>query len=573
MRRVTQRTALLVLTACSSCQSSSPSGGAEAATPVLDESPVPAPAGLLAEVRLHAPDALWSKIQNGVSGAVALLPPTAGEMVSVMAGVDRRVAPLVDGKATAFGAIADASSGAGGVAWAVALPLTDATAASATLLAGDAGATPPREVGGVRLVPSADRGTPMVVGLRGRWLVVAGGEDDAKLLAPYVTRTMPASTAPADGAAIVADAPASALAGPLGRKLAAAWDDERAWLTARDEEQRAKHGGRAPDFGDPRPIVEAIDGAVKTRVALLTAAQHARLTLDAGDDEVHAELLVTPGTDAASASYVAAMAPGSAAPIGQLPADAVVAILARGNGASRVEDSTTLEGVLAHALGDRVHEDDARAIHSAMDDWAHAHGDWWAAGLALGPAPAAAGVWLRTPAEGDDAPRALRELVDLSHRGAARELLAGGFHLAPAAVASTDLPGGGKAMVATFAATSPKGGTPAGGPSLGLAWTVRDGLVQVAAGPLPAGLLAAGLAPGARVTGDARAARALDALHEDASFAVFARPLLFDPSRFGADAARAPAVLAWGRKAGGPWARVELADLVLRELLHLKSGL
>jgi hypothetical protein len=75
------------------------------------------------------------------------------------------------------------------------------------------------------------------------------------------------------------------------------------------------------------------------------------------------------------------------------------------------------------------------------------------------------------------------------------------------------------------------------------------------------------------VTGDARAARALDALHEDASFAVFARPLLFDPSRFGADAARAPAVLAWGRKAGGPWARVELADLVLRELLHLKSGL
>ncbi|HEY6458495.1 MAG TPA: hypothetical protein VIY73_00040, partial [Polyangiaceae bacterium] len=526
MRRVTQRTALLLLTvlsaaapACSSCQSSS-GGVVEAGAPALDESAVPAPAGLLAEVRLHAPDAFWSKIQNGVSGAVALLPPTAGEIVSVMAGVDRRVAPLVDGKATAFGAIADATGG-GGIAWVVALPLTDATAAAAILVANDAGAPPAREVGGVRLVPSADRGTGMVVGLRGRWLVVAGGEDDAKLLAPYVTRTMPASPAPAESAAVVADAPASALAGPLGRRLAAAWGDERAWLTARDEEQRAKHGGRAPDFGDPRPIVEAMDGAVKKRVALLAAAQHARLTLDAGDDEVHAELLITPGTDAASAAYVAAMTPGSVAPIGQLPADAAVAILARGTGASRIEDSALLEGVLVRALGERAHEDDVRAIHAAMDDWAHAHGDWWTAALGLGAAPAAEGVWLRTPAEGDDASRALRELVELSRRGAAKELLAGGFHLAPASVVSSDLPGGGKATVATFAATSPKAGTPAGGPSVGLAWTVRDGLVQVAAGPSPLGLLAAGLAPDARVAGDPRAARSLAALHEDASFALF----------------------------------------------------
>ena len=64
----------LCVPACGSCGNGKPApatADAAAAAP----SPVPAPDGLLAEVWLRAPDALWARIQRGVSGATALLPP------------------------------------------------------------------------------------------------------------------------------------------------------------------------------------------------------------------------------------------------------------------------------------------------------------------------------------------------------------------------------------------------------------------------------------------------------------------------------------------------------------------
>jgi hypothetical protein len=205
-----------------------------------------------------------------------------------------------------------------------------------------------------------------------------------------------------------------------------------------------------------------------------------------------------------------------------------------------------------------------------MDGWARAHGDWWTATLAWASGDGPHGVWLRTPAEGEGSTRAFRDLVDLSRRGPARDLLGGSLHLSPASFATADVAGVGKATVATFAPTSAKGSGP---PGLGLAWALHDGLLQVAAGPSPAALLASGASPAQHLADDPRAALAIQALHDDATFAVFARPLRFDASRSGADLSREPAVVAWGRRADGPWARVELADAVLRELLHLKAGL
>ena len=115
-------------------------------------------------------------------------------------------------------------------------------------------------------------------------------------------RTLPTKTAPAEAGAIVADVPQPALAGALSAWLGARWGETRAWLASSDDDQRAKHGGRAPDFGDPRPIVDALDGMVTRRIALLAGARGARVVVDAGDDDVHAELLVTPGTDEAGAA-------------------------------------------------------------------------------------------------------------------------------------------------------------------------------------------------------------------------------------------------------------------------------
>ncbi|HEY8090620.1 MAG TPA: hypothetical protein VIF09_22315 [Polyangiaceae bacterium] len=536
----------------------------------MTEPEVPAPEGLLANVWVRAPDAFWSKVQSGASGAIALLPPTVGELACAAGGLEVRIASMIDGKGTSYGAIAEGEGG--GLAWTLALPVTDAFGVAHALTPAGEGGSAPREVAGFRMVPAGNGGPAVVVALGSRWLMLAGSEADLRKLGPYVAGTLPRAAAPSEVAAVVVDVPQSALAGPLSRRLAASWDEGRAWLVARDEEQRAKHGGRAPDFGDPRVVVDAVDGVVKRREALVAGARRARLTVDASEDDVHAELVVTPGTDAASAATLAALHPGTSKPLADLPGDAVLAVLARDDAAVRADDAAALEATVVRALGDRVHAEDTRALHVALDDWAHGRGDWWAAALGLGTADGTRGIWLRAPAADPDvAVRAVREMAELSRRPLVSDVLAGSLHLSPAKITAADVPSLGKASFATFTPLGATGKTAAA--SLGLGWGVHDGQLLLAAGPSPATLLATEAAPPKRVGDAPRSAKAIASLGETATFALFARPLAFDAARGGTDAGAAPATFAVGRRGDDVWARVELADILLRELLHLEAGL
>ena len=453
-------------TGCGSCGAPS-EGTADAATaaePV--EPPVPAPAGLIAEAWVREPHAAWGKIQRGVSGAVALLPPAVGELACAFAGLDAPLAQLVDGKGTSYVVLGDGGA-AEAVAWVAALPVTDAARASSMLFAdgADGGAAAgrysARDVGGMRLLSGGARPLNVTAALaRGTrphgWLVLASSEEALARLGPNAVRTLPTKTAPAETAAVVADVPPAALAGPVSAWLGARWAQTRAWLASSDDEQRAKHGGRAPDFGDPRPIVDALDGMVTRRLALLAGARGAHVVVDAGEDEVHVELAVTPGSDEAGASPLATMTPGDTAPLAPAPADAALTLLVRDDPASRAEDAAAFEATLAKALGDRLHDDDSRAIHAATSEWVHARGDWWTAALAWGPADPSRGVWLRTPAASADASsRAVRELVDLSHRRPLADMLAGALHLSPASVRAADAPPVAKASLAVFADATP----------------------------------------------------------------------------------------------------------------------
>jgi len=565
---------------CSTC--GTPSGGpAEAGIAESVEPPVPAPPGLLAEVWVREPDAAWGKIQRGVSGAVALLPPTAGELACAFAGLDAPLAQLIDGKGTSYVVLGEGGA-AETVAWVVAFPVTDGAVASSMLFEGgdaaDAGGRySARDVGGMRVLSSAAHPLNVTAALtRGprprAWLVLASSEEARGRLGPYAVRTLPTKAAPAESGAIVVDVPPSALAGALSSWLGARWGQMRAWLGARDDEQRAKHGGRAPDFGDPRPIVDAVDDVITRRIALLAGARAARVVVDAGDDEVHVELGLTPGADAASTSQLAAMTPGDTRPLAAAPADSVLAVLVRDDPTSRGEDAAMIEATLEKALGERLHDDDTHALHAAVTDWVHARGDWWTGALAWGPADSSRGVWLRTPAASADASsRAVRELVDLTHRRALQDMLAGSLHLSPGAVRSVDAPPAGKVSLATFTDPTGAGGHKPEG-VLGVAWGVHEGELLVAAGTSAPQLLSAEAAPARRVGDDPRSARALLALGQRATFAVFAEPLRLDPTRGEPDAA-SPAVFSWGRKGEQAWARLELADVLLRELLRLKAGL
>jgi hypothetical protein len=558
--------AALTSSACGSCGHRTEGAGTKDAAVAAAFPPVPMPDGLVAEGWVRAPDALWSRLQNGVSGAVALLPPETGSLVCAGVGLDARLAPLVDGKSTAYFAVADAPGE--GFAWAAAVPLKDSQGARALLLGSDASAYAARTENGMQVL--ARTGRPLdaaaaiapATALAGQgWLVVARDDADLARLGPYAWRTMPTLPAPDTQAAVVAQVPASALAGPLAARMRARWAAVRQSLEDADREQRERHGGRAPDFGDPRAIVASLDAMVQRRIALVAQGRGARVEADAGDDDVHVDVRLVPGAAEAGADFVAAMRTGDERPMGDLPVDTLFAMLSRSDASMRAEDAADAKAALLGALGDKAKPDDHSAIERAIDDWTSARGDWMTAAVAWG---AESGLWVRTPSS-DAGPKAIRDWIDLARRPVLDDPLRALLQLGPPAVAPATVPDVTGATLATFAA--PKG------PPLGVAWGMHDGELLVAAGQHAPKLLGIEAAPPARLGDDPRLDAALAALGSDASFTFVAEPLRMDSTRGASHDAAAALVFAWGRRGSDAWVRVDAADELVRELVRMRAGL
>jgi hypothetical protein len=548
----------LAVPACGSCGSRTQ--GTSDASVATAFPPVPQPDGLVAEGWVRAPDALWSRVQNGVSGAVALLPPDVGSVVCAAVGLDPKLAPLVDGKAVSYFALADAPGA--DLAWAAAVPLKDAQAAKALLLGGDASAYTARTEGGMQVLARVGKPLDAAAAIGGQaWLVVARNEADLVRLGPYAWRTMPTLPAPDTSAAVVAQVPASALAGPLASRMRARWAEARRWLEDADREQRERHGGRAPDFGDPRAIISSLDAVVQRRMALVAQARGARVEADVGEDDVHVDVRLQPGAAEAGADVVTAMRTGDQRPLGALPADTLLAMLSRSDASMRADDSTDTKATLASALGEKAKPEDRRAIERTIDDWTAARGDWMTSAIGWG---AERGLLLRTPSSGAG-PTAVREWIDLARRPVLGEPLRSLLQLGPPTVTTTSVPDVTDATLATFA--------PPKGPSLGVAWGMHDGELLVAAGEHAPKLLGAEATPPARLGDDPRVGAALAALGSDASFTLVAEPLRLDATRGTSHEAAAALVFAWGRRGGDAWARVDAADELLRELVRMKAGL
>ncbi len=565
MRLLPRLLVLALAVVCGACGSCSKNGSAVVDAATSTEPPVPSPEGLLAEAWLRSPDTAWARLQHGAGGALALLPPTAGQLACALAGLDTDVAPLLDGRAASYAVVAERAPG--DLAWAIALPLRDDARAAALLLSGDAGRYSGRVDGALRIVSRIDAPLPVAVALARGWLLLARDEAALLALAPYAYRTMPSKPAPPSNAFAVVEAPPSSLAGPIATALLSQWGLAKGWLAATDEENRARNGGRPPDFGDSRAILEAIDAAVRRRVALVAASQDARLELDIGEDQVRADLSLVPGTGGPSAHPVDAMRPGDALPLARAPASAILALLLRDDASERASGAHDTEAALSTALGDRLKPDDVRAVHDALEDWARARGDWLTAALLWRESR---GLWIRTPAaDGGVATRAVREVVGLLRRPALGEPIARSLSLGPSTMGAADVAPFGKVAVATFA--SKAAALDPDAPSLGIAWGVHDGDLSVTAGESASRLLAAQASAAGTLGDDPVVARALADLGSDVVFALVAEPLRLDVAR--AAAGSAPAVLAVGKRGGALWVRVQVADLLLRELVRLGSGL
>jgi hypothetical protein len=364
-----------------------------------------------------------------------------------------------------------------------------------------------------------------------------------------------------------------ALAKIVAPRVAARWSALESWLAACDEEQRTAHGGRAPDFGDARAILAAVDAPVERRIAMLGDADVLRVRVDAGDDDVHAELTLVPSQGGGPAARaVEAMHPGDAQPLASAPLDALAAVLVRDDAAARASDAQDVDAALEKTFGTRLGDADAKKLRGALDAWAKGRGDWVTVAVPWGEQR---GVLVRAPVvDADAATSAVRDLVALGRRPVLAEPLAALLRVHSPTVATVDVPGFGKAQMATF--THDK--DPAG---FAVAWGVAGGEISVAASDSASTMLGP---PLSRLGDDPKVARSLAAVGSRASLVVLAQPMRIDHARVagrpersevsgaGKGAAPQPAVLAWGRDGYNAWARVQLAGAVVREIVKQAAG-
>jgi hypothetical protein len=549
MRRLWALACAVLALASSGCPSSArttPDGGRGDAGSIAD---VPTPEGLILKAALRDPDALWARAQRGAGGPLALLPSTFSGLATALVGAD---GPLgVDGHATSFAAVVARAERDSGMGWAIAMPA-----------AGDARA------------PTARPDASFVWEREPGWLVLASDSQTLASVGPYVARRLPSDASLVSAASFTAIAPASAVAGPVATRLTARWAATRAWLLESARTEREAHGGRAPDFTDPVAIVDTADAMVKACVTRLAGAGDVRIEGDAGDDDLRVDLRATPTSapDLGDGGAASADALGDTRPLAELPSDTPLALLVRSSPGPREEFARKLSVTGAYLLASGAPAFEAGMEEAALE-WARATGDWMTLSLAgvggvTGPA-----LWIRTPvASGSNtngnASRAVHDLFALSKRPPLRTLLEGPLHVGPAVFG----PDTGGVSSATFSPVDGRRAPNAPNGSPGAVWSVEGDRLSLVVGPEPLRRMTQAAAPTPPMQADdARTARVLSAVGEGVAWALLAQPLRF--GRTGAAAPSAPFVVAGGARAGGLWARVDVADELFAEGVRLGGGL
>jgi hypothetical protein len=550
---------------CSSCRTASdPSPGpADAEVKPVAEAPVPAPDGLVADAYVASPNDFWKKVQGGVGGAASLLPDSFPGIVCALAGLDPSLVHEFDAASPAFAAIGDGDTTP---PFAIAVKLKDEAHVESLLLDGDAAGFGAKDVAGMRVLVSRGTALSLSVALaRSGYLVVASNEDDLARLGPYVVRTMP--TRPKPPSALEISVTRGAFVGPLLTRTTRAWGEAKQWLLARDAEERAKHGGRAPDYADASGIVDCAGAFVDRRTAILADIDSAVLDIDALDDGVAVEASLRPaaGNGAASKRF-AAMHTGDTAPLLDAPNDALLAWLFRDDVAERTSDASDIAECIVGALGKRLGVDDAKRLHAGLDGWGKGRGNWVSASVRL---TGGAGIVLRAPTVDAAAMTASLESFDaLAQRPLITDPLAKLFFAQHPTTTTAPAAPLGNATVLSFTRGVPDGvklpPSMKAPPPVGGAWVVGASETYLAVGESPLARLVAGANPAAKL--DARAAKALGALGSNVVFSLVAR------STSNGSNPGAPLVLGWGARNGGGWGRLELGYPLARDFVRAAVG-
>ena len=564
----------LVVTGLTGCQACGKSDAVPDAAASI-EPPVPAPEGLLAEAVVIDPNASWGKVQRGTGGALALMPMTLGGLLTSLATLDPGLGPEIDGAASAFGVLAAGPAGPEGpLSYAIAVRLLDERRTRGTLFEGQNPRYAPRDASGFTVLgakagAAAAPSMPAAVAVaRGGFLVVARTEADLTRLGPYVTRTLPAKPPPTGSIAI--EVPRAAFTGPFGPYLTSLWSQFRADMEQKDARMREAHGGKAPDFGDPRAIVEMSDAFVKGKLGILGDLERARFIVDPSEEGVRVAGTFTPASpEGPAAQTVRAMHVGDAAPLLDVPKASAIALLLRSDAKERQEGAHDASVAVAKALGDRIDADGREKLERALADWSKGRGD------VLSVSSVGAGLLLRAPAaDAESASRAVRGLVALADKPAFKGPLETFLQVKQVTTSQIEVPGLGKveqALLTRAEPKDPKVKTPALPKKAGVAWAVHGSAPQidVAVAEDPVAVLREAAESPGKAGDDPDIAGAVKRLGSEVSLALVLRRGVLDPARAGGGLAL---VAGWGRAGNDARLTVEASHAFARELIRRSGG-
>lgn len=356
-------------------------GGADAAARLA-----PPPAGLLAELFVSTPDTTYQRVRGKVGGPAALLPATFPALVVTLLGLPPQLAEQIDANLPAVGVVIDTAPGREPDV-VIGVHLRNEGKVREVLATGPQAAYDLRkDTSGVTLVERKvkDPQAFASMGLADNYLIASKTQDGLILAGAYVSRTLP--TRPVPSAELTVTARNQALSGPLQTRLRNAWAEYKREGERRDEEMRKEHGGRAPDYGDPTAALADLDGKVRRLLDVLGDLDEARLETTTDDAGAHSKVIMVPRANGTVATReIQSLVVGDTAPLQEMPAGAVVAMLSRDSEELRKVGAKDQADGLANVLGDRISADHRKKVSQVLDTLAASRGDWLGAAVTWGP--------------------------------------------------------------------------------------------------------------------------------------------------------------------------------------------
>jgi len=376
--------ALWPMTACKRSAGPSPEAARRA--------PVPAPAGLVAEIIVAHPDRTWDTVRAKLRATTALVPSSPAVFLGGALGLPLGLLEQLDFNIPIVAAIVEDS---GAVAGLGAIHVKDGQRVVQIMTSSTPRftkeVTPGSET--THLLPAtADPEGPSFA-VSGNYLVVGRNKELLERCAPFVTRTLAARPLPAED--IVLTASGGALAGPVAARLGTLWQTWKKDREADDVAMRAKHGGSAPDFGDPAEALADMDAKASRFFAVLGDFEEARLAVTVNPtepdaiDRYRATAWLKPRAAGPAAEEMASMTVADIEPLLALPASVGIAFLTRDSRDVRERSAAQQVDALAKVFGGRLAPNDRTKIETALRAFARGRGDWLTGGLVAGPSRAA----------------------------------------------------------------------------------------------------------------------------------------------------------------------------------------